>query len=147
MRISDWSSDVCSSDLLAAIDALGIETIIDLRGDDEREAHPCRRSGNFAGRVLFADGITAGLAPHLQAAGGAIDVGTARARMIDTYADDLFLVRGHVLMICGTGYVEVIAATGDSVRVQTASGARTGLYEIGRAHVCTPVTNAHLVCR
>src|SRR3546814_7453033 len=86
MRISDWSSDVCSSDLLAAIDALGIETIIDLRGDDEREAHPCRRSGNFAGRVLFADGITAGLAPHLQAAGGAIDVGTARARMIDTYA-------------------------------------------------------------
>src|SRR3546814_14889976 len=67
---------------LAAIDALGIETIIDLRGDDEREAHPCRRSGNFAGRVLFADGITAGLAPHLQAAGGAIDVGTARARLI-----------------------------------------------------------------
>src|SRR3546814_7793357 len=25
------------------------------------------------------------------------------------------------------------------------SGAQT--YEIGRAHVCTPVTNAHLVCR
>src|SRR3546814_10111891 len=26
-------------------------------------------------------------------------------------------------------------------------GAREGLMEIGRAHVCTPVTNAHLVCR
>ncbi len=75
-----------AADDLAAIDALGIETIIDLRGDDERDAHPCRRSENFAGRVLFAGGITAGLAPHLQAAGGAIDVETARARMIDTYA-------------------------------------------------------------
>ena len=41
-----------------------------------------------AGRVLFAGGVTAGLAPHLQAAasGGAIDFETARARMIDTYA-------------------------------------------------------------
>jgi protein tyrosine/serine phosphatase len=75
-----------ADDDLTAIDGLGIETIIDLRGDDEREQHPCRRSENFAGRVLFAGGITAGLAPHLQAAGGAIDVETARARMIDTYA-------------------------------------------------------------
>lgn len=71
---------------LVALDALKIETVIDLRGDDERELHPCRRSDNFAGRVLFAGGQTAGLAPHLQAAGGAIDAATARARMIDTYA-------------------------------------------------------------
>lgn len=75
-----------ADDDLAAIDGLGIETIVDLRGDDEREQYPCRRSDNFAGRVLFAGGITAGLAPHLQAAVGAIDVATARARMIDTYA-------------------------------------------------------------
>ncbi len=75
-----------SDDDLAAVDALGIETVIDLRGDDEREAHPCRRSENFSARVLFAGGVTAGLAPHLQAAGGAIDVATARERMIDTYA-------------------------------------------------------------
>ncbi|MDZ3831122.1 MAG: tyrosine-protein phosphatase [Sphingopyxis sp.] len=71
---------------LAAIDALGLETVIDLRGDDERALHPCRRSDNFAARVLFAEGNTAGLAPHLQAAQGAIDVDTARARMVDTYA-------------------------------------------------------------
>ncbi|WP_176473425.1 tyrosine-protein phosphatase [Sphingopyxis sp. GW247-27LB] len=75
-----------ADDDLTAIDGLGIETIIDLRGDDEREMHPCRRSENFAGRVLFAGGATAGLAPHLQAAVGAIDAATARARMIDTYA-------------------------------------------------------------
>lgn len=71
---------------LAAIDALGIETIVDLRGDDERALHPCKRSDNFSARVLFADGNTAGLAPHLQAAGGTIDNATARSRMIDVYA-------------------------------------------------------------
>ena len=75
-----------SDDDLASVDALGIETIVDLRGDDERELHPCRRSDNFSARVLFAGGVTAGLAPHLQAAVGTIDVETARARMIDTYA-------------------------------------------------------------
>lgn len=71
---------------LAAVDALGLETIVDLRGDDERAEHVCRRSDAFSARVLFAGGVTAGLAPHLQAAGGAIDAETARARMIDTYA-------------------------------------------------------------
>lgn len=75
-----------SDEDLAALDKLGLETVIDLRGDDERAMHPCRRSENFSARVLFAGGITAGLAPHLQAAGGAIDAATARERMIDTYA-------------------------------------------------------------
>lgn len=84
-----WRSahhETASDDDLVALDELGLETVIDLRGDDERELHPCRRSENFAGRVLFAGGITAGLAPHLQAAGGAIDAEAARERMIDTYA-------------------------------------------------------------
>lgn len=84
-----WRSahhETASDEDLAALDALGLETVVDLRGDDERELHPCRRSDRFTGRVLFAGGVTAGLAPHLQAAGGAIDAETARARMIDTYA-------------------------------------------------------------
>jgi protein-tyrosine phosphatase len=77
--------DATAADL-DAVDALGIETVVDLRGDDERAAHPCKRSDGFSARVLFADGNTAGLAPHLQAAKGTIDNETARARMIDTYA-------------------------------------------------------------
>lgn len=84
-----WRSahhEAATDEDLDALDAIGLDTVIDLRGDDERELHPCRRSDKFAGRVLFAGGITAGLAPHLQAAGGAIDAETARARMIDTYA-------------------------------------------------------------
>lgn len=75
-----------TADDLATVDALGIETIVDLRGDDERAAHPCKRSATFSARVLFADGNTAGLAPHLQAAGGTIDNDTARSRMVDVYA-------------------------------------------------------------
>lgn len=77
--------DATSADL-TAIDRLGIETIVDLRGDDERAEHPCKRSDNFNARVLFAEGNTAGLAPHLQAAGGAVDAEAARTRMIDVYA-------------------------------------------------------------
>ena len=75
-----------TDDDLTVVDNLGIETIVDLRGDDERAAHPCRRSAGFSVRVLFADGNTAGLAPHLQAAGGTIDNDTARSRMVDVYA-------------------------------------------------------------
>src|SRR3546814_11000565 len=37
-------------DDLAAIDALGIETIIDLRGDDEREAPPCSSEERRVGK-------------------------------------------------------------------------------------------------
>ncbi|WP_052071696.1 tyrosine-protein phosphatase [Sphingopyxis sp. MWB1] len=84
-----WRSahhEAATDDDLVAIDALGLETVVDLRGDDERALHPCRRPEGFSARVLFAEGNTAGLAPHLQAAKGAIDVETARARMIDTYA-------------------------------------------------------------
>ncbi|SCW94514.1 hypothetical protein SAMN02927924_04518 [Sphingobium faniae] len=55
-------------------------------------------------------------------------------------ADDLFLVHGYVLLVCGAGHVEVIAANGGSARVQTAGGARTGLYvpELDRLFVAVP---------
>src|SRR3546814_18473652 len=62
-----------SDEDLTALDTLGLETVIDLRGDDEREMHPCRRSDNFSARELFVGGVPAGLAPHLQTAGRKID--------------------------------------------------------------------------
>lgn len=74
-----------SDDDLQQIDALGLETVVDLRGDDERATHPCRRSSAFRAKVLFAGGTTAGLAPHLAAASGGIDSATARARLTETY--------------------------------------------------------------
>lgn len=72
---------------LEEIDALDLGAVVDLRGDDERALHPCRRSPNFGATVYFADGTTAGLAPHLQAAKEAIDATSAREKMIDIYRD------------------------------------------------------------
>lgn len=43
-------------------------------------------------------------------------------------ADDLFVAAGRTLLVCGAGHVDVIAPDGGSERVQTAAGARTGLY-------------------
>src|SRR3546814_19281165 len=49
-------------DDLAAINALGIEKVIDFHGDDEREAHPCRRRESLAGRGQCARGDKIGRA-------------------------------------------------------------------------------------
>src|SRR3546814_11853774 len=54
MRISDWSSDVCSSDLLA----IGFAAVADLRGDAARKAEPFDLGGNHAvilGQVFLTD--------------------------------------------------------------------------------------------
>src|SRR3546814_1719895 len=109
MRISDWSSDVCSSDLTPPV-ALPSPRLL---------AWTARPRGirNEADRPRT----------------------TSRARPPPQRAR-----RGHAR---------------DEPRVRSAAGAprqpaaarplglsrRQG--EIGRAHVCTPVTNAHLVCR
>src|SRR3546814_9246180 len=86
MRISDWSSDVCSSDLVEAV--------------KDECGKPCLRFG--PNRPIQRDGIAS--PPTAQRKG---EVG-----LVDVPGRDGFL---HM--------------------------------EIERAHVCTPVTNAHLVCR
>ncbi len=71
------------------------------------------------------------IAYRLPAALATIDTAngqTVSSRSACGDADDLFLVGAHVLLVCGAGHVDVIAADGTSERVQTAGGARTGLY-------------------
>src|SRR3546814_2524626 len=94
MRISDWSSDVCASDLLGA--ALHVVA-------------QCQREEVF-------DESGAAAAAGRRLAGAAHGVEAARAP--GDARDDL--------------------ALGDAVAAAN---------QIGRAHVRTPVTNAHLVCR
>src|SRR3546814_4360463 len=112
MRISDWSSDVCSSDLSATARQRALA-----RSASGRMARLTSRqvtSGSNSGRYLGKLG---------------------RA----------ILFRSN-LSLCAEGYTWTpmcMAPTGNG---------ETALHEplrakIGRAHVCTPVTNAHLVFR
>src|SRR3546814_7932670 len=108
MRISDWSSDVCSSDLgptlmlglvlqgiaRSSLMTVAILTLVETRGVGEKQA------GTASG-LFFA-------AAEIGGAGGPILLGV------------------------------LYDATG---------GFDAGLYPIGTAHVCTPVTTAPLLCR
>ena len=73
---------------LASVDALGLATIIDLRGDSERRHYPCARGKAFAATVLFADGETSGRggAVHAVAARDIETIDDAEAAMVDLYA-------------------------------------------------------------
>src|SRR3546814_1971854 len=111
MRISDWSSDVCSSDLF-----------------------------NREGRVLRV---------LLQA--------EAAARMTPQDILNLRVRNAEGQMVPFSAFTEVSWEAGppsvqryNGYPAMTISGNAAPGYssgEIGRAHVCTPVTNAHLVCR
>lgn len=74
-----------TADDLAAVHALGIGTVVDLRGDSERAAAPCLRHADFAGRVLYEPGETAGdhgLGGFARDAGNVRSAGEARALMV-----------------------------------------------------------------
>ena len=57
---------------LNSVAAIGLGTVVDLRGESERADNPCRRHDGFDGTILFAPGETAGaaVAPHIAAAIG-----------------------------------------------------------------------------
>src|SRR3546814_8208645 len=114
MRISDWSSDVCSSDL------------------------PCcaRLPRNWHLYVNHWIGIFA-MQPMSESTIAMISPPTTAARRATSAKVALFIPSLH-----GGG--------AERVMVSLANGlAAKGLDvdQIGRTHVCTPVTNAPLVCR
>ncbi len=70
---------------LAAMDALGIRTVVDLRGESERERNPCRRSDNFDAAVLSYDGETTSSPPHMDIDQSTTTEDFARQRMLAVY--------------------------------------------------------------
>lgn len=76
--------DATAADL-AALDALALAHVIDLRGDSERRNAPCRRSDAFGAEVHFYSGETANLAPHLEAVDGHLDPEGAHRAMERIY--------------------------------------------------------------
>jgi protein-tyrosine phosphatase len=74
-----------TDDDLAALHALDIRTIIDLRGISERETHPCRRHQDWAGEVIAHDGSTTSSPPHMDIGPEVTTADYARDRMLAVY--------------------------------------------------------------
>ena len=70
---------------LAAIAALDIRTVIDLRGEGERARNPCRRVDGWNGEVLFYEGETSSSPPHMDITPDTTTAAFARERMLAVY--------------------------------------------------------------
>ncbi len=70
---------------LSAIAPLGIHTVVDLRGQSERSAHPCRRVEGFDGEVVFYEGETTSSPPHMDIEPDTTASDFARERMLAVY--------------------------------------------------------------
>src|SRR3546814_9328047 len=118
MRISDWSSDVCSSDLSA------------------------RMAARREGFDQLLDGSTH-IAPLLKARGyqacGEIRGAPANSQRLCDFVGDAWMAVGDAAQA-----YDPLSSQGMDKALRTGSHAG---QKIGRAHVWTPVTNAHIGCR
>src|SRR3546814_6965812 len=122
MRISDWSSDVCSSDLI--VDTLPFAKVQKLLHDAD---------------IVVCHGGTGSLITALRAGCRVIAMPrlSERGEHYDNHQSEIteaFVARGLIWS----------AATTEELKAAL-TAARAA--KIGRAHVCTPVTNAQIVCR
>lgn len=109
---------------LEQVAALGLLAVIDLRGEGERIASPCKRADGFAAKVLFVPGDTAGLAPHVAAARDVRDPDQARRAMIAGYAEMPFRPNLQAVLRL---YFEALAEEDGPTLVHCAAGKdRTG---------------------
>lgn len=122
-----------SDEDLAAIEALGIKTVVDLRGPSEREAKPCRRAPGFDPQVFAYPEETTGLALHTEAADGVITAAEARAAMLRLYEGIPFRENLVPMLRC---YFEVLRrAEGASLVHCVAGKDRTGFAVALAQHV------------
>src|SRR3546814_7493619 len=136
MRISDWSSDVCSSDLrrklgLDVRDALGLVRSV--------------ASGNCSP-------ILAIIADLVERVGECRFWVRATSDVAAELPGRASVNRDHPAAVIVPSYIDgrEFVFEGNCLRIDHAFGSREAAstaWKIGRAHVCTPVTNAHLVCR
>src|SRR3546814_7640504 len=113
MRISDWSSDVCSADLIILV------------GD-------VKQLGSVEAGAAFA---------QLQSAG------METAKLAEIVRQTNAATKEAVLASIEGDAKKALAALDRSGGQIIENADRSTRFEIGRAHVLTPVTNAHLVCR
>ncbi len=112
-------------DDLDRISSLELATVIDLRGNHERRHHPCRRPEGFAAEVIFHDGETAGMPPHLQAELANMDEAGMRRATAAIYRN--LPMRKGLLEVFGR-YFEVLAGRDGASLVHCLAGKdRTGI--------------------
>src|SRR3546814_3538496 len=74
-----------------------------------------------------------------------LDLAEGSVVELDRQADELLDIMVNGTLIAKGEVVTVNGRYG--IRIVEVATAEARMAEIGRAHVCTPVTNAHLVCR
>lgn len=74
-----------SAEDLQAVDGIGLGTVIDLRGNGERAHHPCKRGAAFSAELIFFDGETSNMPPHMDIDENTTTAQFAYDRMIATY--------------------------------------------------------------
>ncbi len=110
---------------LAAIDALDLAHVVDLRGNVEREGQPVRLPDGFAGELLFFDGETAGLGHHMEAVEGAMTAEDAHQAMERLYAS--LPDRANLLWILRRYFDALASGEGASLVHCHAGKDRTGM--------------------
>ena len=118
---------------LAAVHALDIRTVIDLRGLSERERNPCRRPDGFGGEVFFYDGETSSSPPHMDVDAGTTTEDFARQRMIAVYTR---MPRNPAMTTMFSRYLRLLAERKGASLVHCFAGKdRTGVAAMLLLHV------------
>ena len=118
---------------LAAISALDIRTVIDLRGASERERNPCRRVEGFDGEVIFYDGETSSSPPHMDVDDSVTTADYARQRMNAVYTR---MPRNPAMIEMFSRYFQVLDERDGASLVHCFAGKdRTGVAAMLLLHV------------
>ncbi len=118
---------------LAAVAALDIKTIVDLRGESERNRNPCPRPEGFDGEVFFFDGETTSSPPHMDVDAHSTTEEFARARMTGVYTR---MPRNVAMISMFSRYFRLLAERDGASLVHCFAGKdRTGIAAMLMLHV------------
>ena len=118
---------------LAAIDALDIRTVIDLRGQSERERNPCARGPGFVADVIAYEGETSSSPPHMDVGPDTSTADFARQRMMAVYTR---MPRNPAMTEMFARYLQALATRDGASLVHCFAGKdRTGVAAMLVLHV------------
>src|SRR3546814_3014413 len=136
MRISDWSTDVCSSDLVRAVDV-------------QHSRWDCHLERDAQGRAAIRLGLRLVRGFNIEAGHRIVQARLQEAFVnIDDLSRRAALDARELERLAGADALQALAGHRFQARWQTRGHARldgvlANTEQIGRANVCTPVTNAH----